>query len=153
MDASLAPVVLVPALIASLWTAIGVRQVGSRRWGVAGAAGGAAAAVLMLVAAYAPPGAFGTFGIPALSLAGGLALQVLFARPSALGTALAGAFAVLILVNPPVFPLVMPLVLALPVWVTAWVARDDQLRLALTFLASLVLVPAVVLGGYLLIRG
>lgn len=151
----LAPVVGVPALVAALWTAAGLRAAGSRGWVVGGAAAGVLAAVLMLVAAFSPlAGILGALGIPALCVAGGALLLLLFSRLHAVAVALSVPFAFAIVLNPAVFPLVMPLILVLPIWVAGWLERERGAGLyALTLLVAFVVVPAVIYGTWFVVRG
>jgi hypothetical protein len=151
---ALAAVVGAPALISAAWVIIGLRGLGSPRWALGGVVAAVVAAALVLLAAYGPLlGAFATLSVPALCVGGGLLLQKLFARPVAVATALSVPFGLLIAARPEFFPLLMPLVLAIPLWTIAWIEREDgHARFALVVLASLVVVPAVVIGAFILAR-
>jgi hypothetical protein len=151
---ALAAVVGAPALISAVWVIVGLRGIGSPRWALGGVAAALVAAGLVLIAAFVPLlGALATLGVPALCVGGGLLLQLLFARMVAVATALSVPFALLIALQPPFFPLLMPLVLAIPLWTIAWIEREEgHTRFALTVLVSLVIVPIVVIGAFLLVH-
>ena len=153
MDA-MAAVVGAPALVAATWVIVGLRGMGSPRWGLGGVVAAGLAAALILIAAYVPLfGALATLGVPVLCVAGGLLLQLLFARIVAVATAVSVPFALLIALQQPYFPLLMPLVLAIPLWTIAWIEREEgHARYALTVLASIILAPVIVIGAFLLVR-
>lgn len=136
-----------------MWVIVGLRGIGSPRWALGGLVAALIAAALVVTAAYVPLlGALATLGVPVLCIAGGLVLQLLFARIVAVATAVSVPFALLIALQQPLFPLLMPLVLAIPLWTIAWIEREEgHARYALTVLASIILAPAIVIGAFLLV--
>lgn len=150
----LIPVVGAPALISAAWVIVGLRGMGSARWALGGVVAAALSAALVLIAAFVPlVGALATLGVPVLCIAGGLVLQLLFARIVAVATAVSVPFALLIALQQPLFPILMPLVLAIPLWTIAWIEREEgHARYALTVLASIILAPVIVIGAFLLVR-
>lgn len=155
MTEGLAPVVAVPALIAAIWAATGLRLQGVRLWVAGAAAAAGLAGTLMLVAAFLPLiGFFGTLGVPALCVGAGILLMRLFTTSYALAAAAPVPLAFLVVLQPPVFPLVMPLILVLPLWVVGWLDRPSGAgRYALAILAILIAAPAAAFGTFVLLRG
>lgn len=155
MIEQLAAVVAIPALIAGLWMAVGLRAAGSKLWPIGALAAALLAGALILIAAFLPLiGFFGALGVPALAVGGGALLLLLFSRLQAVAVALSVPFAFAIVLNPAIFPLLMPFILVLPTWVSGWLERDGGAgRYALTILAALVIVPAMVFGPFFLLRG
>lgn len=151
----LAPVVGIPALVAGLWMAAGLRAAGSPLWPAGALAAAGLAAILMLAAAFLPLiGFFATLGIPALCVGAGALLLLIFSRLHAVAVALSVPFAFAIVLNPAVFPLVMPFILVLPTWVGCWLEREHGAgRYSLLILAALVAVPTVVYGVFFALRG
>jgi len=151
----LTAVVAIPALIAGLWMAVGLRAAGSALWLIGALAAAVLAGVLILIAAFLPLiGFFGALGVPALAVGGGALLLLLFSRLQAVAVALSVPFAFGIVLNPAVFPLLMPFILVLPTWVSGWLERDGGAgRYALMILAALIVVPAIVFGPFFLLRG
>jgi hypothetical protein len=149
----MAAVVGAPAIIAAVWVIVGLRGMGSPRWGLGGLVAAGLAAALILIAGYVPLiGALATLGVPALCVGGGLLLQLLFARMTAVATAVSVPFALLIALQQPYFPLLMPLVLAIPLWTIAWIEREEgHARYALVVLASVILAPLIVIGAFVLV--
>lgn len=147
-------VVGAPALISAAWVIVGLRGMSSPRWALGGVVAAGLAAALVLIAAFVPlVGALATLGVPVLCVAGGLLLQLLFARIVAVATAVSVPFALLIALQQPFFPILMPLVLAIPLWTIAWIEREEgHARYALTVLASIILAPVIVIGAFLLVR-
>lgn len=155
MIEALAPVVGIPSLIAAVWMVVGLRSMGSPNWAVGGVVAAALAAALVIIAAFLPLiGFFGTLGVPALCVGGGIVLLKLFARLYAVAVALSVPFALLVAFQPPLFPLLLPLILVLPVWVVGWIEREQGTgKFALTILAALIAVPVAVFGAFFLVRG
>src|SRR5687768_7906824 len=134
---------------------VGLRLTRSTLWPVGGIAAAVVAGALVLIAAFLPLiGFFGSLGVPALCVGGGILLMFLFARPHAVAAALAVPPAFLIMLQPPWFPLVLPLILVIPMWVSGWIEREGGAgTYALWLLAALVAVPVAVFGGFFLLRG
>lgn len=155
MSEQLVPVVAIPALIAGVWAAVGLRLQGVRLWVAGAAAAAGLAGTLVLVAAYLPLiGFFGTLGVPALCVGAGILLMRVFTTPYALAAAAPVPLAFLIVLQPPVFPLVLPFILALPIWIVGWIERPSGAgRYALTLLAFLVAVPTAAYGVFFMLRG
>jgi hypothetical protein len=151
----LAPVVGIPALVAGAWAMAGLRVAGSRHWVIGGIVAAVVAGALVLIAAFLPLiGFFGTLGVPALCVGGGILLMFLFARPHAVAAALAAPPALLVTLQPPWFPVVLPLILVIPMWVSGWIEREGGAgTYALWLLAAVIAVPVVVFGGFFLLRG
>lgn len=151
----LAPVVAVPALIAAIWAAAGLRLQDARLWVAGGAAAAGLAGTLVLVAAFLPLiGFFGTLGVPALCVGAGILLMRVFTSSYALAAAAPVPLAFLVVLQPPIFPVVLPLILVLPIWVVGWLERPGGAgRYALALLAILIAVPAVVYGTFFMLRG
>ena len=155
MIEALAPVVGIPSLVAAAWTVVGLRTMGSPNWAIGGVVAAAVAAALVIIAAFLPLiGFFGALGVPVLCVAGGILLLRLFARLYAVAVALSVPFALLIMVQPPLFPFLLPLVLVLPTWTVGWIEREQGTgKFALTILAALIAVPVAVFGAFFLVRG
>lgn len=151
----LAPVVAVPALIAAVWTGVGLRLQGVRLWATGGVVAAGLAGALMLIAAFLPLiGSVGTLGVPALCVGAGILLMRVFVSSYALAAALPVPLAFLVVLQPPLFPLVLPLILVLPIWTVGWLERPSGAgSYALTILAALVAVPVAVFGAFFLLRG
>jgi hypothetical protein len=143
-----------PALISAVWVIVGLKGIGSPRWALGGVIAAVIAGALVLIAAFVPLlGALATLGVPVLCVAGGILLQLLFARIVAVATAVSVPFALLIALQQPLFPFLMPLVLAVPLWTIAWIEREEgHARYALIVLASIILAPVIVIGAFLLVR-
>lgn len=155
MIEQLAPVVGMPAVIAGAWIAIGLRLVRSPLWIAGGLFAAALAGALVLIAAFLPLiGFFGTLGVPALCVGGGILLMFLFARPYAVAAALPVPLGFFLVLQPPWFPLVLPVILALPTWTVGWIEQEGRAgRYALALLAGFIAVPVAVFGTFFLLRG
>lgn len=149
------PVLAIPGLMAAAWVGTGLLLQRSRWWTTGAFVAAGLAATLMLIAAYLPLiGFFGTLGVPALAVGGGILLMRVFANSYMLAAAVPVPLGFLIVLQPPVFPLVMPLMLALPIWTVGWLERPGGAgRYALWLIAALIAVPVLLFGGYYLIRG
>ena len=155
MVEQLAPVVVVPAIIAAVWTMVCLRLVGSALWLTGGIVAAGLAAVLVLVAAFLPLiGAIGALAVPILSAGAGVLLMFLFARFQGVAAALAVPFAVFVMVQPQWFPLVLPLILVIPLWTVGWLEREGGMaRYALTLLAAFIATPIAAFSIFFLLRG
>lgn len=155
MSEQLVPVVAIPALIAAIWGAAGLRLQGVRLWLAGGAAAAGLAGSLMLAAAFLPfIGFFGTLGVPVLCVGAGILLMRVFTASDAMAAASPVPLAFLVVLQPPIFPIVLPLMLVLPMWVVGWLERPGGAgRYALAILAILIAVPAAVYGTFFLLRG
>jgi len=155
MVEQLAPVVVVPAIIAAVWTMVCLRLVGSALWLTGGIVAAGLAVVLVLVAAFLPLiGALGALAVPILCVGGGVLLMFLFARFQGVAAALAVPFAVFIMVQPQWFPLVLPLILVIPLWTVGWLEREGGMaRYALTLLAAFIAAPVAAFSIFFLLRG
>ncbi len=156
MVEQLAPVVVVPAIIAAVWTMVCLRLVGSALWLTGGIVAAGLAVVLVLVAAFLPLmiGAIGALAVPILCVGAGVLLMFLFARFHGVAAALAVPFAVFVMVQPQWFPLVLPLILVIPLWTVGWLEREGGMaRYALTLLAALIATPIAAFSIFFLLRG